>query len=586
MASAQEVRDAWAEIDQALAGADADEILSQCQKLCREFSLTPSGLVHKWDSYALNMNKDPKPNVAEMAAFRSHLRVSVPQVVQRAQLPTAVAHASSSMLFDGCGYAKPPVSPPPAAAKPASQKPRVPDELDAVMDDSADSHGAASCSPQPSSQSQSQSQSSSSERPRGAVEASFGAPRPAAPRRDAPVALSVDGQTAPYRFLYSQDALFGRVAAADARTEELCNEMLAAADKDQIPADQCVQDEVVVAGRIAYEEADAPGETARLTASTAVLQSSSSIGSSRVKLAITDPEYTIFPGQAVLIEGSNPSGDLFISKKITTGTRMPFMERRSRVEGAVQILVSTGPYTMGATWQFSPLDAVIDEAIRSSPEVLILCGPFVDQQHPRIAMLTQEFQTVFEEALTRAVSRLRSQGCTAQVVVVPSLRDASYNHCVLPQPPFPTCKALQETLRAPNPCVVVVDGALSVGVTSTDVLKDLSKHSVVVGSADRMASVCRAMLRQRSWYPLCPAESGVNVDATHTKEMCWPYTPDIVVASSDLKCFVKEVDGVVFVNPGRAYQSGSYGRIARITVSQPEDGQPISTSCHVEVLRL
>lgn len=66
----------------------------------------------------------------------------------------------------------------------------------------------------------------------------------------------------------------------------------------------------------------------------------------------------------------------------------------------------------------------------------------------------------------------------------------------------------------------------------------LKKRSNFQGS-DRLGKVCELLIKQRSFYPLCPPHSSANIDFPHLNQFQFPYTPDILIVPSDLTYFVK-----------------------------------------------
>jgi len=84
-----------------------------------------------------------------------------------------------------------------------------------------------------------------------------------------------------------------------------------------------------------------------------------------------------------------------------------------------------------------------------------------------------------------------------------------------------------------------------------------------------MGLMANHLFDQRSFYPLCPPSVNVNFDYTHIDQTALPVTPDILIAPSDLRYFVKSVKNSLVVNPGKLTKFNSGGTYARITVHGP-----------------
>lgn len=70
--------------------------------------------------------------------------------------------------------------------------------------------------------------------------------------------------------------------------------------------------------------------------------------------------------------------------------------------------------------------------------MLLLLGPFVDVEHPRISdgMLDITFERLFrDQVVGRLMSWQQGLQCPCQVVLIPSVRDV-HHHPTFPQPAF------------------------------------------------------------------------------------------------------------------------------------------------------
>lgn len=113
---------------------------------------------------------------------------------------------------------------------------------------------------------------------------------------------------------------------------------------------------------------------------------------------------------------------------------------------------------------------------------------------------------------------------------------------------------------------------------------------------DRMGRLVRHMLSQRSFYPLYPPDESVPLDVELWAEHAqMPTTPHILILPSDLRHFIKDVDGTVVVNPERLTKGQSGGTFARLLIELPNeahdlcgvgDGSPVSDFIMGEVIKI
>lgn len=67
--------------------------------------------------------------------------------------------------------------------------------------------------------------------------------------------------------------------------------------------------------------------------------------------------------------------------------------------GDLSVIAASGPFSIEDYLDFSPLQALVDLCNQEKPDVLLLLGPFIDAEHPKIksGSLDQRFQDLFEE---------------------------------------------------------------------------------------------------------------------------------------------------------------------------------------------
>jgi len=98
-------------------------------------------------------------------------------------------------------------------------------------------------------------------------------------------------------------------------------------------------------------------------------------------------------------------------------------------------------------------------------------------------------------------------------------------------------------------------------------------------SSDRMGRLSRHILSQQNFYPLYPPDESVPFDtekwSLHAQLLC---TPHILILPSDLRHFVKDVDGTVVVNPERLTKRISGGTYARLQLDLSGDSMRFSVA--------
>nr|XP_041567950.1 DNA polymerase alpha subunit B [Taeniopygia guttata] len=268
-------------------------------------------------------------------------------------------------------------------------------------------------------------------------------------------------------------------------------------------------------------------------------------GGAEVPLDLSElPEYSLFPGQVVALEGTNSTGRRMVVTKLYEGVPLPFHTPTEPMAEQRMVLVACGPFTPSDSITFEPLSDLLEVVARDRPDVCILFGPFLDAKHEQVesCQLLSPFSDVFRLCLGTIIEGTRSAG--SQLVLVPSLRDVSHDF-VYPQPPFSfpdlPKQDKERVLLVPEPCVLDIDGVIF-GLTSTDLLFHMGAEEISSSSgvSDRFTRILRHILTQRSFYPLYPPSEELNVDLEALAAFAaLPVTPDVLVTPSELRFFVK-----------------------------------------------
>ncbi|CAB0014018.1 unnamed protein product [Nesidiocoris tenuis] len=94
-------------------------------------------------------------------------------------------------------------------------------------------------------------------------------------------------------------------------------------------------------------------------------------------------EFAIFPGQVIVFEGVLV-GKTITARKCFSSAAKPVASPPS-LKSHCQILVAAGPFTLSDTLSYEPLDDLIAHVLQHPPNILVLVGPLVDANHPKIA---------------------------------------------------------------------------------------------------------------------------------------------------------------------------------------------------------
>ncbi|XP_043982875.1 DNA polymerase alpha subunit B isoform X1 [Gambusia affinis] len=355
------------------------------------------------------------------------------------------------------------------------------------------------------------------------------------------------------------------------------------------------QDSITVLGQICCDG------NGKLNAQSVLLEAGPEHGGQLVPVDLSElKQFSLFPGQVVLMEGMNTTGRKLVASKLYEGVPLPFYSTSAKMETnevvePLNILVACGPYTPSDSLTFDPLIDLINVIVRDRPDVCLLFGPFVDSKHEQIekAKVTETFETIFYRCIDSIVDGTRSVGC--HLVFVPAQRDI-HHEFIYPQPPFILPNLIKDQAQAqrvtlaPDPCTLLIDG-VTFGLTSSDILFHMGAEEISCGtSSDRFSRILNHMLTQRSYYPLYPPAEEVNMDyekfQIHGQMLV---TPDILVVPSELRYFVKDVAGCVCVNPGRLTKGqvgGTYGRLLIQRSAAPEDGKRESPCLTAQVVKI
>jgi DNA polymerase alpha subunit B len=316
---------------------------------------------------------------------------------------------------------------------------------------------------------------------------------------------------------------------------------------------------------------------------------------SRISLDLpSDLSYSLFPGQIVALEGMNSSGRIMRPISVIEGAPPPMpTSTKSELKDAkgVKIISMAGPYTTSDNLEYAPLVDAVLKISEEKPDVVILCGPFVDARQPLVEECIIEEDGVLKNVSHEYLFRIRiaelfsemyeNYSLDTQIVLVPSVDDA-FLDSVYPQPPIADVESamlefgglglndpnLKKKVHCvSNPATIKVNEVV-IGVTSTDVLFHINCDSTSANlpPSGRLSRIAQHLIQQRSYYPLFPAAKGACLDLTQQELWEMPVQPDILITPSKLNPFAKEIMNSVVVNPGALTKNTTGGTYAVLDV--------------------
>ncbi|KAK9866007.1 hypothetical protein WJX84_007828 [Apatococcus fuscideae] len=266
------------------------------------------------------------------------------------------------------------------------------------------------------------------------------------------------------------------------------------------------------------------------------------------------PSYRVFPGQVVAIYGMNPSGGCIIALELHSSLpslpppslRTPDTEGEAmdidvqHNQGPAALVAACGPFMGRDSLTAGHLQRVLQDCRQQTPHLLVLMGPFLDEEHPQIGSgkLDEHFEAVFEQEIMRPVCIFASTSPGTTVVMIPSTRDV-HHHPVFPTPPLDPAETLAgpsipsqaaaplpyNVIMLPNPAVFRI-GETVVGAMTTDAMKHLASQEVFRNApgqpVDRMACLASHLLGQRNFYPLFPPPLGIMLDSSLAEHLRLP----------------------------------------------------------------
>lgn len=187
--------------------------------------------------------------------------------------------------------------------------------------------------------------------------------------------------------------------------------------------------------------------------------------------------FGIFPGQTVVVRGSNPRGDNIYAQEILSGINLELSSFTKELTKPISIVIAAGPFTESNDITHQPLNVVLAYCKLNKPDVLIITGPIMDDKNPLLidGILVESFDVNFEELIA---SIMEEVGSETEVVMVSSSNDIQSSG-VYPTHPYSINTEYENLKFLPDPCIFEIEG-IKIGITATDVIRHLSEEELVL----------------------------------------------------------------------------------------------------------
>lgn len=334
----------------------------------------------------------------------------------------------------------------------------------------------------------------------------------------------------------------------------------------------------------------------------------------RIRLDLTNVnEASFFCGQIVALKGKNANVEYFTVTEVIplpypespVSTPEELQEIHAMTNGhSSKIVVTSGPYVADNSFNINHLENFVERINNEiKPHVWIMFGPFIDVTHPMVANGTipdfpnlrvqpRTLDEIFLKVMAPVLKNINSQ---IQVILIPSTRDALSKHAAYPQDSLD-----RKALHLPknfkcftNPSTFQLNEVFF-GCSNVDIFKDLREVTKGGNTSmrNRFDRISEHILQQRRFYPLFPGAikkkllssetsgekvyehvSGADIEVSYMglAEFVGNFAPDVIIIPSELQRFVRVVQNVIMINPGRFVKPmGAKGTYAQITIKSPD----------------
>ncbi|KAI8367010.1 DNA polymerase alpha/epsilon subunit B-domain-containing protein [Choanephora cucurbitarum] len=454
------------------------DVAKELSELCSVYSITPDNLKFKWEAFALNSGCSIKPTIPYIKHLRNSLKREFDRSVKARKTTTGKVVTKRTQGFDLSDY----------GIAQTKQEDSVDDFMSSMLGSMAPKHHKVI--PTPTTQvSDTQISSVSSQfltrKAAHVIESQYHAELPLIEKTNEALPeihfSHLQYPVQEYRYMFEK--IKERADTLDERIEYM-GSLIAAAH--QVPLESFSnptrpnQESIYTYGRICSDvQSESEG---RLNERSVMLQTSKELGMGRrVKLDLAGLDrYSLFPGQIVGLYGRNALGDVFFVERLLMPP-MPETYQLTSVEHnrPLEMIVAAGPFTLNDDLSFQPLEDMLQMCATQKPDVVLLMGPFISSQHPRL--LSGKIETLpeqlFVEQIGRRLEQLVESLPQTHVLLMPHQDDIIHMYPLFPQPAFPDLIKHQRIHMLSNPSAIGInDHTIAVG--HVDILFRLAREEI------------------------------------------------------------------------------------------------------------
>ncbi|CDW77872.1 dna polymerase alpha subunit b-like [Stylonychia lemnae] len=268
----------------------------------------------------------------------------------------------------------------------------------------------------------------------------------------------------------------------------------------------------------------------------------------------------------------------------------------------LNIMIASGPFTFKNSLSYKGLQDFLEIVKKEQPQAVILQGPFLDFSnldiysgelfYDDIKTMEKVFVTheeLFQDLINQIQNELQELKNT-QVIFVPSHKDIHHIQ-PLPQQPFHPKqfnKMFNQAILAGNPSMVQLND-IRIGIINADFVKEMCQTMIAKNmEPPKIDLSLQAVFQQKLLYPLYPPNHETPIEYSEIQQMMLDQsgTPDILLTSSDLIQFSKNIDGCICINPGQIIKSDAGGTYCSITLEPFDYVQYLSKRIRVEIINI
>jgi DNA polymerase alpha subunit B len=117
-----------------------------------------------------------------------------------------------------------------------------------------------------------------------------------------------------------------------------------------------------------------------------------------------------------------------------------------------------------------------------------------------------------------------------------------------------------------NPCTLTLND-LTVTIFNTDIVKDMCPNLLVKNMVPAKIDLSlRGILEQRLLYPIYPPNPETPIEYEQIDQLAIKEMPDVLITSSDLMQFAKNIEGCLCINPGSIIKQENAGTYCSLNI--------------------